>query len=177
MGSRPGGRVLRVHRAPHPGALNSQLCPWCRLRSSAQRSRASRSTSRASACSTAFQHTTPWPSAQHKQGKRPRGGSGTWGNILELAFCFLPLNLMTRRGGAGPEAPSRHPPSAIVLHVSPPLGMAGALGLSAARTVCGPRTLLRPVRPRSFQTHVQKIFHRSDRRHRPSSHVVPSCVS
>lgn len=63
MGSRPGGQVLRVHRAPHPGALNSQLCPWCRLRSSAQRSRASRSTSRASACSTAFQHTTPWPSA------------------------------------------------------------------------------------------------------------------
>lgn len=85
-----------------------------------------------------------------------------WGNIVELAFCFLPLNLTTCRGGAGPEAHSRRPPSTLVLHVSPPLGMAGAVGLPTARTVCGPRTLLLPVRPRNLQTHVQKSFHRSD---------------
>lgn len=36
-------------QARHPRALNSQFCPWCRLRSSAQRGWASRSTPRASA--------------------------------------------------------------------------------------------------------------------------------
>lgn len=31
MGTRPGSQVLGVHRARHPGALNSRLCPLCRL--------------------------------------------------------------------------------------------------------------------------------------------------
>lgn len=60
-----------------------------------------------------------------------------------------------------------------MLHVSPPLGTTGALGLLTTRTVCGPGALLLPVRPRDLQTHVQKIFHRSDGGHRPSSHGVP----
>lgn len=71
---------------------------------------------------------------QREQGERLRGASGTWGNILELAFCFLPLNLLTPRwsGPRGPfPAPSAHHRVACVTTTR----NGGALGLPTARTL------------------------------------------
>lgn len=72
----------------------------------------------------------------------------------------------------GPLPGSLRPPSCCMCHHHSEWRCPGATD----RQDSGPRTLPLPVHPRNLQTHVQKIFHRSDVKAQTFQPCGPSCV-
>lgn len=112
---------------------------------------------------TASQHTTPWPPAAARARRASARSFWNVGECFGTGILFPtsePHGMPWWSWPSGPIPGTLRPPSCCMCHHHS--GATGALGLPTTRTVCGPGALLLPVRPRNLQTHVQKIFHRSD---------------
>lgn len=121
-----------------PGACSLQFCPSRQLHClSAQRAGGFPShISGTCTFNTIPAHAARQPLLQCEQGEHLRGASGTWENILELAFLFSTSELCNRcHGTVGPATPCPGPlpppPCGVVTATLRPVGSSSA-GLSVA---------------------------------------------